>query len=368
LKRILYITARADYGGGPEHLYTLAKSLKDEYSLYIACPHDIPYWDEYVALLSESRICEIPHRIFSFLNLIKLILFIRTNKIIIIHSHGKGAGIYSRLLKLCLPYLKVIHTFHGIYYKDKIIFSKRLHLYVEQLFSHFTDFFICVSKGEMADAVSLKICAANRTIVIYNGIEIPTRQDTIDLDPSYLDISKDHFIVLHISRFDYFKNVSLLIDIAEQVGSCDSSIIFLLIGDGPEKSTLEKLASSKRIANIFFLGFQSRASRFFSISSLYLSTSRKEGLPLSLIESLSMGNPIVATDIPGNDEIVKHGYNGFLFPLNNPKAAGDYILELKNDPLKLKSLSEGAINSFNAIFCLKTMLNEYRKIYQGVDV
>jgi len=90
--KVLIISSRADYGGGPEHIYKLISLLHEEVIFYVACPIDIPYWHRYSELLTVNNLFEIPHRKFSIKYLLALRTFTKNNKIDIIHSHGKGAG------------------------------------------------------------------------------------------------------------------------------------------------------------------------------------------------------------------------------------------------------------------------------------
>jgi len=112
--KILHISSRADFGGGPEHLFQLLKSAKNKMDVFAACPNDFPYYEKYRELLGKDKIIIIPHRKFSPSVFVKLISFITGNGINIVHSHGKGAGIYSRLLYL-FTNIKVVHTFHGLH-------------------------------------------------------------------------------------------------------------------------------------------------------------------------------------------------------------------------------------------------------------
>lgn len=112
---VLYITVRSDFGGGPRHIDQLVEWMPKDINVFMAYPKDgCPYglrWE------SNNRIKEtifIPYRKFSLKSLSKLKHFIKDNKIDIVHSHGNGAGIYSRLLKILCPSVAVIHTFHGI--------------------------------------------------------------------------------------------------------------------------------------------------------------------------------------------------------------------------------------------------------------
>ena len=118
-------------------------------------------------------------------------------------------------------------------------------------------------------------------------------------------------VVTTISRFDYAKNMSLAYEIAKNFKD-NSSIVFLWLGDGDDRIKFESMAQ-KDGANIIFTGFADEVPAYLSATDIYLSTSRWEGLPYALIEAQSLGIPIVATNVVGNNEVVENGKNGFLF-------------------------------------------------------
>ncbi len=313
----------------------------------------------YYSLLGPDKVFKIPYRKFSIIKYIQLLVFIRKKRILIVHSHGKGAGIYSRLSKMFLPYLKIIHTYHGIYYENKNPISKFFYLSTERILSLLTDIFICVSNNEKTDAIELKLCNPARTVVIYNGIDRPIICN--------VNLKKDpqESFVLHISRFDYFKNSRLVIDICEHINLQNPHITFILIGDGPEKHEIEELARARKLNNVLFLGFQQQAGRYFHIADVCLSTSIKEGLPLTLLEALSVGVPIVASDIQGHRELVTPELNGFLFPLENPELASSYILRLTGDDNFHKEMSNNSLTVYRENFQTESMLDHLKKLYQG---
>jgi len=362
MRRILYISVRADYGGGPEHILTLLRSLNNRYDFFIACPKEPPYWELYKSILGPGRMIEIPHRQFSIKKFIKLLFIVRSSVINIVHSHGKGAGLYSRLLKIFLPSIEVVHTFHGIHFDQKSHLSRTIHLAIEKLLACCTDYFINVSEGELFDGLRFGICRKEKSIVIYNGIDI-SYSDESPLLSDELDI-KD-FIVLHITRFDSVKNSGLVLKIAGETEKLDQQIKFIIIGDGPERFIIEKIAHEKGLKNIRFLGFQPQAFKYFKCASAYLSTSLKEGLPLTLIESMAMGVPVIATDVTGNNEIVVHGKNGFLYPDGSIDSAIKYIQDLKSNSSLLKLLGENARKTYLEKFRKETMIEKLVKLYEG---
>ena len=114
MKKVLLLTSRADFGGGPEHIFQLLSHISQTYDCYVACPQDKPYYEKYITILSPGKVLHLPHRSFHIKSLLTLSKLIKSEGIQLLHSHGKGAGLYSRLLSLltCVP---CIHTFHGLH-------------------------------------------------------------------------------------------------------------------------------------------------------------------------------------------------------------------------------------------------------------
>ena len=116
--KILLVTLRADWGGGPQHVDLLINNISEKFEIYVTCPNDKPYYEKWKNNPKVKDIFILPHRKFSFKKLIGLSNFVKNHNIEIIHSHGKGAGIYSRLLKLFNYNLKIIHTLHGFHIRE----------------------------------------------------------------------------------------------------------------------------------------------------------------------------------------------------------------------------------------------------------
>ena len=303
--KILFVTVRSDFGGGPRHVDQLVKNLPTDVEIYMSYPK---VGDPYAELWKTDKRIKgtifIPYRSFSVKALLELKRFVKANKIDIIHSHGNGAGMYSRMLKVLYPKVKVVHTYHGI----SDVYSSILKFYLSKivgvLLSPLADLYVCVSNGEKQMALDRRFSRSNNTVVIYNGIPAPQYDNKYEALHSPLTI-------VTLSRFDYQKNMDSMYRIAKHwAGSKD--VRFVWVGDGEDKTRLEQLAKEENVP-IDFVGFTTEPMKYLLSSDLYLSTSRFEGLPYGLIEAASVGLPIVASNVKGNNEVVKDGYNGFLF-------------------------------------------------------
>lgn len=360
IDKILLITARADYGGGPRHVDVIIDNLQQ--NLYLACPPDKPYYKKWSKQSNVVDICLLPHRKLSLFSFYKLLIFCKVNKITIIHSHGKGAGFYSRLLKIFLPSVKIIHTYHGVggFFLKGI--KHKLSLWFERKFASLTDLAINVSNSEQSEAIKLKVLPSNGSQVIYNGI--PALSLKLD-SKNPLRIDNEQFIISTLSRFDYPKNMAACFEIALKL-SINKNLKFLWIGDGEDKAIIEQKVHDLGLSNIIFTGFRTDIDYLLSKTNLYLSTSRWEGLPIALIEATSLGIPIVATDVVGNNEVVENDENGYLFPENDIDAACNNILNLYNNKELYKKMSRAAINRYNAYFTSEKMIKSLENIYNNI--
>jgi glycosyltransferase involved in cell wall biosynthesis len=357
--KVAHITLRADIGGGPKYLDLLSKNINsNKIETYIFCPKDKPYWNKWKSSKKIKKVIEIPHRKFSIPHFLMIKKIIQNNKIDIIHSSGKGAGVYSRLLKIFIRKVKVVHTFHGIHIENYTFLSKCMYLYYEKIMKLFTNFFINVSKGEYNQCNNYKIISKNKTKVIYNAIEKsnPIKQTSTKV-----------FRVVTVTRFDYQKNMFLAYEIAKRFKN-NELIEFCWVGDGTDKPVLEELARKEKIYNINFLGSikPDKVSEILSKSDIYLTTSRWEGLPFSLIEATASSLPILGTNVIGNNEVIINNYNGFLFEKDDVDKAIQYLNNLFSNASKLKEMKKNSLELFNDKFTLENMIKSHEKIYANL--
>jgi glycosyltransferase involved in cell wall biosynthesis len=360
--RILIISSRADFGGGPEHIYRLTKHLVNDFDFYFAVPDDFPYYKRYLDLVEQNHIIKIPHRKFAINTLLKLVSFVKSNRINIIHSHGKGAGIYSRLLRLFLK-VKVIHTFHGIHVGNYNRIKRFFYLTIERILSLTTTKFINVSDGENYLTRKYKITSPHKTIVIENGVEIPNEilnENQFNQNPR---------IVITFTRFDYAKNTELLIPILKQLKKHNrlDDFKFLVYGSGPNQEKINDLLIENNLSNyVHFCGTTLGTTKLLLNSFCYISTSRWEGLPLGILEAFACGLPVIATEVVGNYNVIDDGINGMLYKLEVPSQAADKLVELSEDKELWLNISKRSRLKAESDYNIRKMTDKTAQLYLNI--
>lgn len=358
--KVLQITVRADFGGGPEHLFQLLSHVTRDVKVFIACPRDFPYYERYQRLTRSNDIFEIAHREFRVRKLFSIAFEIRRRGIELIHSHGKGAGLYGRLLAV-LTGRPCIHTFHGLHVSQYGPVKRAIYLAYERTVSLATAAAVCVSEGEKCEVRRAGIMPTSKIHVIENGVGLPKI--------SAADVADGVFRIIAVNRYDVQKNPELIVLIARHLAESSTFGRFELrvlgAGDGLERC--RALASEIGLQDCLILsGPTSNPREWFRKADVFLSTSRWEGMPLAVLEAMSEGLPVVATDVVGNRDVVENNVSGVLYPSGDADAAAAILHKLRmDDDLRARmgrSAHESVGRRFNASVMAERTVELYHKI------
>ncbi len=357
--RVLHISASSAIGGGPEHVWQLIKHLPDTITSYIAAPSCKPYGARFAEAVGQNRMILLPQRKWSFIAFWRIFSFIKKHNIQIIHSHGKGAGIYGRILAL-LTAVPSVHTFHGVHMPQKKI-PQKLYIFLEGLLCRISKVCIHVSKSEQERAQALQ-WMPKHAVVIYNGVHVP---ETIP----QRSMPKP-FTILHISRFDpNQKNSLFLLPIARalQEKHMLESCSFILIGDGEQRAELEQAVQAAGLGKFFqFVGQQDCVEPFFAHAACLLSTSYYEGMPLAVLEAEAHGVPVVVSDVIGNKDAMVHESTGLLYTQGKADSAADAIIRLIKDEEYWQKLRMQAHIHAKELFTVQSMVQATAKVYEDI--
>ena len=355
------ISSSGELGGGPILMHTLGSGLSEEFEVFYAIPKN-----KFFKLFSnkKDKIINISERKISFFDLVRLVKFIDMNSIDIIHAHGKGAGFISRIIKIIVR-KPLIYSFHGIHLKCLNIIQKLTYILLENLFGFLDTYKILSSESEKLYAEKSQIRLGKNHLIINNGVKNKKIKSYVYTEESYKRNLKNHEIkIISICRFVKQKNVSEIVELARILPDFN----FYIIGYGPLFENIKLKKEKYQLQNLFLLGRQKNILNYLYSSDLYLSTSFYEGLPISTLEAMSVGLPIISTDVTGNRDTIIHGESGFLYKLGSIQKASDYLKLFSKNKNLLKSMGKKSYERQRQNFSVEGMCtvtaNLYKKIYK----
>lgn len=341
--KILQLITLCELGGAQTVVVNLANKLSQNHEVIVAAGEgDGKMWTMLNPNVKKEH-CKHLQRALSpikdTLALIELQKLYWKHKPDIIHLHSSKAGILGRV---AFPSCKVVYTVHGF---DSIRLAYRKFLPIEKFIQRACKAIVGVS---LYDKNNLKSEGITKNVhCIYNGIEALNTKDIS------LNISKKYKKkVLCIARLAAPKRADLFMEVAQLL----PEYAFIWIGN--QEDVLE------HPDNVFFLGNIPNAGIYNSIADLFMLASDYEGLPMVILEAMSLKKPIVASNVGGIKEIVRDNQNGFV--VNNVsedfKNKIKYILE--NDDIRHK-FSEKSFQIFNNELTADKMVNSYLNIYKS---
>lgn len=314
--RVLHVSLRADFTGGPLYAYKLIQGLTGRVENHVACPPDGSLSAGFVALVGADHVCALPERAFSPAAARALARFVRRHRIDIIHSHGKGAGLYARLVA-GMTRARAVHTFHGLHFRHYGTAARLGYRLLERTMSAMSSAVIAVIDSEKQVAVAQGFAPADRISVIRTGLEaIPPLARWPEGGPVE---------VLHFSRFDAQKNFDGMIALAAaaKARGLDGRLRFLIVGRGERRAEYEAMAARDGTAGFFeFLGTVPDVAAVSARCKALVSTSRWEGLPVAPLEAGQAGMFLALSRIPGHEELALDDSGAVLFDLDDPTALG----------------------------------------------
>lgn len=203
----------------------------------------------------------------------------------------------------------------------------------------------------------------NKVVRIYNGVAPLQR---VEPSPELDAPSGTHpFTLLFVGRLAVVKDLKTLIRAFARALTALPNLRLWIVGDGPVRSELEALAKELKLTkNIQFWGQRMDTQAFFSAADCLVMSSVSEGLPMSLLQAMSLGVPAITTDVGGMAEVLRLSQNGLLAPVGDPEAYAKAIIEMASDPLLRARFSANALTAFHRYFTLEQMHREYLRLYQ----
>ncbi|MGI6612108.1 MAG: glycosyltransferase [Candidatus Nanosyncoccaceae bacterium] len=165
--------------------------------------------------------------------------------------------------------------------------------------------------------------------VIYNGIDSSVAKNTTrkPVDPIFAKIPKKHKVITYIGRLDVDKTPMRLVNIAHQLKQQKILASLLVVGNGSEYAKMKEKAQTDKTLNkfIFFYGQSSSPNELIKHSNFTINVSNSEGISMSILESMNLGVPVIASKVGGTPEIIDHKKDGVLVDINSKDAETDKV-------------------------------------------
>ncbi len=364
LMRIVYIITRADdIGGAQVHVRDVATALH-------ASGHEIIVLAGSPGSLSDQLAARgvpfeaVPALVrpiapwWDALALRQLGSILRRLRPDLVSVHCSKAGWLGRAAAK-LAGIPVVFTAHGWAFTDGVPASqRRFYALVERMAGTLADRIITVCDSDRALALEKRIAPPHKIVRIHNGVH------DIAVNASPIPPAGGAPVqIVMIGRFSPQKDQAGLLRVLAGISDIDWRLS--LIGGGPDQAAAVALAHDLMLADrVEFLGERDDARAFLAHADVYALVSNWEGLPRSILEAMSAGLPVVASDVGGVSEAVRDGVNGFLVPREDLQALAGCLGRLLRDPILRGVMGRASRQSYEAEFRFELMFERTVALYQ----
>jgi glycosyltransferase involved in cell wall biosynthesis len=305
---------------------------------------------------------------------LKVLGFARRGHFDLMHSHGYKSNILFGFLPKFVRKMPMVSTLHG-YTSIKGFSRMRAYEFLDTMSLRFVDAVVLVNQA-MRNHSRLKKLSGINFKVVNNGIpvssEIPespspglTIQPIDHLNKKIIDFCSNDFTIGSIGRLSAEKNYSGLIEAIHIIHRRGNRIKLLIIGEGPERIALEKQVAELGLeGHVMLPGYRKNARYYLPLFKVFVLSSLTEGLPITLLEAMSVGVPVVATRVGGIPEVLGYGRAGVLIPENSSEDIATAIISLFGNPEKRAELRQQGQRIVGGRYDSRRMAEQYLEIYK----
>lgn len=365
---VLECIRQGQIGGGESHLLSLMENIdRSKFHPVVLSFTEGPMVERLRAMGIETEVIytEKPFDISKWGRVKK---FIKSHNIDIVHAHGTRAN--SNVLwasrSLGLP---VAYTVHGwSFHQDQSFVVRTLRTLGEKYLTRKSTVNISVSASNQQSGK--EVIPSFESIVINNGID----QKKFNRANHFADIRKElglsaeTILVLFIARFTSHKQPLRLIEAFEKAQKELPGMHLLLVGEGDQRPEAVKMISEMKLQDrISLWPFRLDVPDILAAADIFVLPSLWEGLPIGLLEAMSMGKAVLATRVDGTKEVVQNGQNGILVETNDlVNDLSGALVRLAGDASLRKELGQHAMETVNERFNAAVMTKSIEAVYQNM--
>lgn len=358
--KVLLVSTNSDRAGAPKHIAELIRSEKFCSSFDLSlCVGSSGFLTEvcsergvnYYVIPEMARPIRPVKDYRAYKKLVSLMADLRPD---LIHAHSSKAGVVARMAADKLG-IRSIFTAHGWPFSLGIPLFQRLYsLPIERYLAKKTAAIITVSEFDKRLAIKKKIAPAEKLFAIHNGLS----DNDFRADPGI----EQGMNIIMVARFVAQKNQQILISAMEQV---NEDVRLTFVGDGPFMAQSRVQAKSLGLENrIQFLGEIHNVPDVLATAQIFVLASNWEGLPISILEAMRCGLPVIASDVGGVSEAVNHGGNGYLIENSSVEILASWINELALDRMLRLKMGQASRQQYEVLFKMGALIEQTSHVYR----
>lgn len=305
----------------------------------------------------------------NFVGALKIVAAARRDGFDVIHTHGYKGNILFGFMPKRIRGMPVVATLHGWTVTEGLSIL-RLYEWLDAVSLRFVDAVVLVHQ-EMLAGKRNGILKGIKLRVVNNGIVAEDHPlvagGTKDLDEAIVEFCKGGYIIGSIGRLSAEKGYRTLVQALGRFSKEVGDARILIIGEGSERKALENLVKELGLfEKVMLPGYRKDARSYLPFFNVFVLPSLTEGLPITILEAMNVGIPIISTRVGGVPEVLGYGKGGLLVDKNNAQEIAEGILKVQREPELGRSLGEWAQAEVGKRYSSQQMVAGYNEIYRAV--
>jgi glycosyltransferase involved in cell wall biosynthesis len=382
--RLVHIITRLELGGAQQNtLYCVEHHDRERFEVALVAGEG-GMLDSEASRISNADVRLVPwlrHPIAPLADVravFRLASWLRSHRIDVVHTHSSKAGIVGRLAARLAGVPVVIHTVHGWSFNDtqsKVVRAAFVRL--ERLAARWSHRLVVVSSRNRDTGLAHGIGAPELYRTVHSGISIDQfrrPRGVRNAMRASLGYGEHDVVVGCVGNLKPQKGPLDFVEAAAAALRLNRRLRFVVVGDGPLREDVERRVEELGLREHFrLLGWRRDVGDLLQALDVFLLTSRFEGLPRSVLQAMAAGVPVVATEVDGTPEVVRHEETGLLIPPGAPDAAAAAVARLAHDPGLAERLRGQAAQELSEAFDIDRMVHDLERLYlevareRGVD-
>lgn len=362
--KLILLTSVLNRRGGERMILKLALGLDPlRYDVRVVCLRpQVPFLGEFEKAGVRVTVLGM-ERYFQLRPLIELYRIFRRERPDLVHTHLYRDAVYGRPLARLAGVRGVVSTLQNSY-----VWRSRAQLFLDRLTSSCADRVTAVSDAVKRFAVEREHIPASKLVTIYNAIDherFRVPPEVRERVRGELGLAQDEIAVGSTGALTRQKGFNYLIEAAPLVLKSRPEARFFIGGEGESEAELVRQRDAAGLGGrITFLGFRDDVPALLAAFDIFVLPSIFEGLPVSLVEAMAAGLPIVTTDVDGNCEAIGDGEAGIAVEPADPAALAGALLKLIKDPELRRKMGDRGRERAREIFDVRVMVSKYEAVYR----